>query len=81
MFSDIPNLNFPFQNISIAIVGKDEKFRILEEHENAQYLTNIVRRGGGGIGQAAAPSGGQPPADDDQPQPPNEPTPAVAMES
>lgn len=68
------------KNISIAIVGKDEKFRILEEQENAQYLTNIVRRGGGGIGQAA-PSGGQPPADDDQPQPPNDPIPAVAMES
>lgn len=74
------------KNISIAIVGKDEKFHILEENENAQYLTNIVRRGGGGGGAAgqAASSGGQPPADDDQPQPPNEPadpTPAVAMET
>lgn len=69
------------KNISIAIVGKDEKFRILEEQENAQYLTNIVRRGGGGAAGQAAPSGGQPPADDDQPQPPNDPTPAVAMES
>lgn len=69
------------KNISIAIVGKDEKFRILEEQENAQYLTNIVRRGGGGAGQAAASGGSQPPADDDQPQPPNDPTPAVAMES
>lgn len=75
------------KNISIAIVGKGEKFHILEENENAQYLTNIVRRGGGGGGGAAAQagtSGGQPPADDDQPQPPNDPadpTPAVAMES
>lgn len=74
------------KNIFIAIVGKDEKFHILEENENAQYLTNIVRRGGGGGGAAgqAASSGGQPPADDDQPQPPNEPadpTPAVAMET
>uniref|UniRef100_T1DEP2 Proteasome subunit alpha type n=1 Tax=Psorophora albipes TaxID=869069 RepID=T1DEP2_9DIPT len=74
------------KNISIAIVGKDEKFRILAEAENAQYLTNIVRRGGGGggAGAAASGSGGQPPSDDDKPQPPNEPadpTPAVAMES
>lgn len=71
------------KNISIAIVGKGEKFHILEENENAQYLTNIVRRGGGGAAQAGT-SGGQPPADDDQPQPPNDPadpTPAVAMES
>lgn len=72
------------KNISIAIVGKDENFHILEEQENGQYLTNIVRRGGGsGSGQAAS-SGGQPPADDDQPQPPNEPAdpiPAVAMET
>lgn len=74
------------KNISIAIVGKGEKFHILEENENAQYLTNIVRRGGGGGGAAqAGTSGGPPPADDDQPQPPNDPaadpTPAVAMES
>lgn len=74
------------KNISIAIVGKGEKFHILEENDNAQYLTNIVRRGGGGGGGAAqaGTSGGQPPADDDQPQPPNDPadpTPAVAMES
>ncbi|XP_055638154.1 proteasome subunit alpha type-1 [Toxorhynchites rutilus septentrionalis] len=71
------------KNISIAVVGKDEKFHILEENENAQYLTNIVRRGGGGGGQVDA-SGGQPPADDDQPQPPNDPAdpiPAVAMET
>ncbi|XP_058815015.1 proteasome subunit alpha type-1 [Topomyia yanbarensis] len=71
------------KNISIAIVGKDENFHILEENDNAQYLTNIVRRGGGGGIQASS-SGGQPPADDDQPQPPNEPTdpiPAVAMET
>ncbi|XP_058450896.1 proteasome subunit alpha type-1-like [Malaya genurostris] len=70
------------KNISIAIVGKDENFHILEENDNAQYLTNIVRRGGGGGAQAS--SGGQPPADDDQPQPPNEPAdpiPAVAMET
>ncbi|XP_055614113.1 proteasome subunit alpha type-1 [Uranotaenia lowii] len=72
------------KNISIAIVGKGEKFHILEENENAQYLTNIVRRGGGGS-QAAGSSGGAPPADDDQPQPPNDPaadpTPDVAMET
>lgn len=73
------------KNISIAIVGKGEKFHILEENENAQYLTNIVRRGGGGGAAQAGTSGGPPPADDDQPQPPNDPaadpTPAVAMES
>lgn len=72
------------KNISIAIVGKDENFHILEEQENGQYLTNIVRRGGGSGSGHAASSGGQPPADDDQPQPPNEPAdpiPAVAMET
>lgn len=66
-----------FQNISIAIVGKDEPFHILNEDENSQYLTKIVRKGGGGSAQAE--SGIAPRPDDDQP--PQDPIPIVAMET
>lgn len=35
------------KNVSIGIVGKDEKFHILEEEEIGKYLDKIVKRGGG----------------------------------
>ncbi|KAL1459628.1 hypothetical protein WDU94_011592 [Cyamophila willieti] len=68
------------KNVSIALVGKDTKFKSLDERETGHYLSLIEgeeRRGGGG---------GAPPADgpDDGPAPPgapSDPTPAVAMDT
>lgn len=40
------------QNISIAIVGKNEKFHILNDEENARYVSAVEKRTAGG------PSGG-----------------------
>ncbi|XP_049537200.1 proteasome subunit alpha type-1 [Anopheles darlingi] len=78
----LPNeVDLNTKNISIAVVGKDEKFTILSEEDNDKYLSNIVRRGG-----AASEVGGgnQAPRDDGNDQPPNVPTdpiPIVAMET
>lgn len=34
------------QNISIAIVGKNEKFHILNDEENAHFVAAVETRGG-----------------------------------
>ncbi|XP_050084654.1 proteasome subunit alpha type-1-like [Anopheles aquasalis] len=78
----LPNeVDLNTKNISIAIVGKDEKFTILSEEDNDKYLNNIVRRGGGASEVAG---GNQAPRDDGDDQPPNvpaDPIPIVAMET
>lgn len=71
------------QNISIAIVGKDEKFRILNDEEIKVYVAAVEKRGGpggsGGSGDAsAAPA---PPADDPRDERPGDADAQVAMEA
>lgn len=71
------------QNISIAIVGKDQKFRILNDEENLFYVSAVEKRtgpggsGGSGAEASAAPA---PPADDPRDDRPGEQGP-VAMEA
>lgn len=37
---------FDLQNISIAVVGKNEKFHILDDEENARYVAAVEKRSG-----------------------------------
>lgn len=71
------------QNISIAIVGKDQKFRILNDEETSFYVSAVEKRtgpggsGGSGGDASVAPA---PPADDPTDDRPGEQGP-VAMEA
>ena len=38
-------ITHPFQNISVAIVGKDQPFKILNDEENLFYLNMAKNRG------------------------------------
>lgn len=74
------------QNISIAIVGKDQKFRILNDEENKFYVAAVEKRtgpggGSGGSGDASTASAPAPPADDPRDDRPGEPQASVAMEA
>lgn len=81
-----PEVDLNTKNVSIGYVGEEKDFKILDENETAPYLALIEgeeRRGGSG-GAAAAAIEGQPAdplrddAGDDGPQ---DPVPAVAMDT
>lgn len=77
------------QNISIAIVGKNEKFHILDDKENGVYVSAIEKRtpgqgppgdgGSGAVGSSLPPPIDDPKDDDDAPG--DDPQVAVAMET
>lgn len=77
-----------FQNISIAVVGKNEKFHILDDKENNVYVSAIEKRtpasgsssapGDVGVG-SSLPKPDDPKDDDDAPG--DDPQVAVAMET
>lgn len=48
------------QNISIAIVGKNEKFHILNDDENSRFVSDVEKRTAGGAtgGDGGAGPGG-----------------------
>lgn len=73
---------FALQNISIALVGKNEPFRILTDEENNEFVSAIERRTAAGSGDAAAdaPAGAPAPGPDGPPGPGDDAAPAVAME-
>lgn len=74
------------QNISIAVVGKNEKFHILNDEENSRYVAAVEKRsgpapgndGGAGTGESATIEDIDDPRDD---QGPGDPQPQVAMET
>lgn len=78
------------QNISIAVVGKNEKFHIVNDEENARYVSAVEKRtaGGasGGDGGGAGPGGNEEAKIDDFDETPGDydsgdPQPQVAMET
>lgn len=77
-----------FQNISIAIVGKNEKFHILSDDENSYYVTATEKRPPGppppGPSEGGAGST-EPPSIDDgvkkEDKGPGDPQVLVAMET
>lgn len=77
---------FNSQNISIAVVGKNEKFHILDDEENARYVAAVEKRSGpppdgGDEGGSGAVGGNEPASIDDFEEPretPGEPQPQVA---
>lgn len=72
-----PEVDLSTRNVSIGYVGKEQKFKILDEEETAPYLKLIEgeeRRGG----QAERPPG---PLRDDQGEEPQDPVPAVGLEA
>uniref|UniRef100_A0A8D8SS99 Proteasome subunit alpha type n=1 Tax=Cacopsylla melanoneura TaxID=428564 RepID=A0A8D8SS99_9HEMI len=67
------------KNVSIALVGKDTKFKSLDERETGHYLSLIEgeeRRGAGGAPPAGGPDDGPAP-----PGAPSDPAPTVAMDT
>lgn len=77
----LPNeVDLNTKNVSIAVVGENTEFKILNEEETGVYLTAIEgeeRRGGNFSSEGpAAPS-----TDDQGEQGPQDPTPTVAMET
>lgn len=78
------------QNISIAVVGKNEKFHILNDEENARYVAAVEKRSGpppdDGDGGAGVVGGNEPASIDDFEEPrddqgPDDPQVQVAMET
>lgn len=75
------------QNISIAVVGKNEKFRILNDVETAVYVAAVEKRGGSGPGGSGDDGDATIPAADvadeprDRPRDTGDPIPLVAMET
>lgn len=66
-----------FQNISIAVVGKNEKFHILSDAENNEYVSAIERRPAPGA--AAEPETPAPGPSPDGPPGPGDRDPQVAV--
>lgn len=72
---------FSPQNVSIGIVGKNTLFKVLDEEGTAQYLRMIEgeeKRGGQPDTTGQDPTPPQPPPSGEGPQ---DPVPAVAMET
>lgn len=81
---------FVQQNISIAVVGKNEKFHILGDEENSRYVASVEKRTGAAPGHDGSSGTGEPstiediddPRDDPRDdQGPGDPQPQVAMET
>lgn len=75
-------MSFLKQNISIGVVGKNEKFHILNDEENARYVAAVEKRSGpppddGGPGGAMI----EDIADPSSERGPGEPQVQVAMET
>lgn len=77
------------QNISIAVVGKNEKFHILNDEDIARYVAAVEKRSapppdGGDDGGSGAVGGNEPPSIDDIEEPRDlsgDPQVQVAMET
>lgn len=73
------------QNISIAVVGKNEKFHILNDEETAVYVAAVEKRGGpgsgGNDGDATISSSDVTDELIDTPRDSGDPIPLVAMET
>lgn len=77
-----PEVDLTTKNVSIGVVGKGQNFKILDESETATYLALIQgeeRRGGGG--GPPEPPAIRPERDEAGDQGPQDPVPAVAMET
>jgi len=77
----VPDFFFFFKNVSIGIVGKNTPFKVLDEEGTAQYLRMIEgeeKRGGQPDTTGQDPTPPQPPPSGEGPQ---DPIPAVAMET
>lgn len=78
-----PEIDLTTKNVSIGVVGKGQNFKIFDENETASFLAMIEgeeRRGGGGGGPPEPPAI-RPDRDEAGDQGPQDPVPAVAMET
>lgn len=67
------------QNISVAIVGRNQPFKILDDEENTFYLNLAKERGAAVIASRSDDDSPSPPGDGESPAPtPRGPIPAVA---